>query len=324
MSSVTRVEPPGSAGPRRRVGRVPMTPQEWRSLRNGLLFIAPWVIGFLSFTAGPMLASLYFSFTSYNVLSPARWVGVRNYLNIFTSDPYLRDAVYNTLYLAFFGVTLGTLLSLSLAMLLNQKLKGIGFYRTIYYLPTMLPIVVTSFIFLLALDPQYGVINNLLGLFGIEGPGWLESPDWSKPALIILGLWGVGNSMVIYLAGLQDVPTQLVEAAQVDGAGWWRRLWHVTLPMLSPVIFFNVVLAVIAAFQNFISIFFLTDGEGGPARSTMTWGLQIYTNAFVNGRMGYASAMSWVMFVVVVLVTVAIFRFGSRVVYYESAEGKRR
>ncbi|MET9019042.1 sugar ABC transporter permease [Actinopolymorpha sp. NPDC004070] len=298
--------------------------QEWRNQRNGILFISPWIIGFLVFSLGPMLASLYFSFTSYNVLKAPRWIGVQNYVNIFAHDPYLRTAVVNTLYLAVLGVSLGTLLSLVLAMLLNQRVKGIGIYRTLYYLPTMLPIVVSSFIFLLVLDPQFGVINNFLALFGIPGPGWLSSPDWSKPALIVLGLWGVGNSVVIYLAGLQDVPRHLMEAAEVDGAGWWRRLVHVTLPMLSPVIFFNVVLAIIAAFQNFVSIFFLTDGTGGPARSTVTWGLQIYTNAFVNGRMGYASAMSWIMFVIVLLVTLALFRLGSHIVYYEGAEGSAR
>ena len=310
-----------AARPRSRFGLVG---QEWRHQRNGILFISPWIIGFLVFSLGPMLASLYFSFTSYNVLRSPRWVGLQNYVNIFTSDPYLRTAVVNTLYLAVFGVALGTVLSLALAMLLNQRVKGIGFYRTLYYLPTMLPIVVSSFIFLLVLDPQFGVINNLLGVFGIPGPGWLTSPDWSKPALIVLGLWGVGNSVVIYLAGLQDVPRHLMEAAEVDGAGWWSRLRHVTLPMLSPVIFFNVVLAIIAAFQNFISIFFLTNGTGGPARSTLTWGLQIYTNAFVNGRMGYASAMSWIMFVIVLLVTLGLFRLGSHVVYYEGAEGRRK
>ncbi len=326
MSQVTPVStretaPAPTPRPRRRFGLVG---QEWRHQRNGLLFISPWIIGFLVFSLGPMLASFYFSFTSYNVLKSPRWVGLQNYLNIFTADPYLRTAVVNTLYLAVFGVALGTLLSLSLALLLNQRMRTIGVYRTLYYLPTMLPIVVSSFIFLLVLDPQFGVINNALGVFGITGPGWLTSPDWSKPALIILGLWGVGNSVVIYLAGLQDVPRHLMEAAEVDGAGWWRRLWHVTLPMLSPVIFFNVVLAIIAAFQNFISIFFLTDGTGGPARSTVTWGLQIYTNAFVNGRMGYASAMSWIMFVIVLLVTLGLFRLGSHVVYYEGGDGRRR
>lgn len=301
-----------------------MNAQQWRGQRNGMLFVAPWVIGFLAFTLIPMLSSLYYSFTSYNAIKPARWVGLQNYALIFTTDPYIRVAVVNTLYLAFFGVVLGTIFALALALLLNNRVRGIGIYRTLYYLPTMLPIIVSAFIFLLVLDPQEGIVNNVLSTFGVQGPGWLNSPDWSKPALVILGLWGVGNSMVIYLAGLQDVPQHLMDAAATDGANWWQRLLNVTLPTLSPVIFFNVVLAVINALQNFLSIFFLTStatgGVGGPANSTLTWGLLIYNNAFFNSRMGYASAMSWLMFLVVLILTLILFKVGGFAVYYETDE----
>jgi multiple sugar transport system permease protein len=294
---------------------------EWRNQRNGMLFVLPWIIGFLAFTLIPMLYSLYYSFTSYNAIKPARWVGLENYVLILTQDPYVGTALVNTLYLTFFGVVLGTIFALVLALLLNQRVRGVGIYRTLFYLPTMLPIIVSAFIFLLVLDPQEGIINNALALVGIQGPGWLNSPAWSKPALVLLGLWGVGNSVVIYLAGLQDVPQQLLEAASTDGAGWWQRLWNVTLPMLSPVIFFNVVLAVINTLQNFLSIFFLTStstgGPGGPANSTLTWGLLIYNNAFFNSRMGYASAMSWLMFLVVLGLTLLLFKVGSFAVYYE-------
>ena len=301
-----------------------LTRQGWRRQRNGMLFVSPWIIGFLAFTFIPMISSLYYSFTSYNAIKPARWVGLQNYVLIFTTDPYIRVAVYNTLYLAFFGVVLGTVFSLVLALLLNNRVRGIGIYRTLYYLPTMLPVIVSAFIFLLVLDPQEGIVNNVLALFNIQGPGWLNSPDWSKPALVILGLWGVGNSTIIYLAGLQDVPQHLMEAASTDGANWWQRLLNVTLPSLSPVIFFNVILAVIAALQNFLVIFFLTStgigGAGGPANSTLTWGLLIYNNAFFNSRIGYASAMSWLMFIVVLVLTLVLFRLGSFAVYYEGGE----
>lgn len=296
-----------------------------RMFRVGMCFIAPWVIGFLVFTVIPLGTSLYYSFTNYNGLNMSDWVGLRNYKQIFTEDPYVRTAIYNTLYLALFGVLLGSLLSLSLAFLLNQKIRGIGIYRTLYYLPTMLPVVVGAFVFTLVLNPSTGVLNHVLGWVGIDGPEWLYSTTWSKPALIVLGLWGIGNSVIIYLAGLQDIPKHLIEAATVDGAGWWGRLRNVTLPMLSPIIFFNVLLAVIYAFQNFISIFYLTStaghaGLGGPANSTLTWGLLIYENAFINSQLGYAAAMSWLMFVFVMIVTVLMFVGSRRWVYYEGAQ----
>jgi multiple sugar transport system permease protein len=303
----------------------PTRGNESRMRRTGLAFISPWIVGFLVFTLIPLATSLYYSFTNYNGLSISKSVGFRNYQQIFTSDPYVRSAVHNTLYLAVIGVILTSILSLALAILLNQKVRGIGIYRTLYYLPTMLPIVISAFVFTLVLDPNTGALNALLRLVGIEGPTWLFSTTWAKPALLILGLWGVGNSVIIYLAGLQDVPQHLIEAATVDGAGWWQRMWHVTLPMLSPIIFFNVLLAVIAAFQNFISIFYLTASAGaasigGPANSTLTWGLQIYVNAFINSQLGYAAAMSWIMFVVVLAITILLFRLSRRWVYYESGE----
>lgn len=303
----------------------PTSHSDRRMRRVGLAFISPWIVGFLVFTLIPLATSLYYSFTNYNGLSISKNVGFRNYKQILTSDPYVRVAVHNTLYLAIIGVVLTSVLSLALAILLNQKVRGIGIYRTLYYLPTMLPIVISAFVFTLVLDPNTGALNALLRLVGVEGPTWLFSTTWSKPALIILGLWGIGNSVIIYLAGLQDVPKHLIEAATVDGAGWWQRMWHVTLPMLSPIIFFNVLLAVIAAFQNFISIFYLTASAGaasigGPANSTLTWGLQIYVDAFINSQLGYAAAMSWIMFVVVLAITILLFRLSKRWVYYESGE----
>lgn len=315
ISLATRTRPRQSTAVRNRAVRR-------RSLRVGLAFISPWIIGFAVFTVIPLGTSLYYSFTDYNGLNISNWVGFRNYQQIFTSDPYIRTAVYNTLYLALFGVVLGGVLSLALALLLNQKVRGIGIYRTLYYLPTMLPIVVSAFVFTLVLDPSTGVLNAVLGWFGISPPGWLYSTTWSKPALIILGLWGIGNTVIIYLAGLQDIPKYLIEAATVDGAGWWSRLRNVTMPMLSPIIFFNVLLAIIYAFQNFVSIFYLTSTAGGasiggPANSTLTWGLLIYENAFINSQLGYASAMSWLMFLFVLAITALMFGLSKRWVHYE-------
>ncbi len=293
-----------------------------RSVRVGLCFIAPWIVGFIAFTMIPLATSLYYSFTDYNGLNTSNWIGLRNYTQIFREDPYVRTAIWNTLYLALFGVVIGSILSLALALLLNQKIRGIGIYRTLYYLPTMLPIVVSAFVFTLVLDPSTGVVNHVLDWLGVSGPEWLLSTKWSKPALIILGLWGIGNTVIIYLAGLQDIPKHLIEAATVDGAGWWGRMRNVTLPMLSPIIFFNVLLAMIYAFQNFISIFYLTStaghaGLGGPANSTLTWGLLIYENAFINSQLGYAAAMSWIMFVFVMLITAIMFGLSKKWVYYE-------
>ncbi|HEX3811364.1 MAG TPA: sugar ABC transporter permease [Mycobacteriales bacterium] len=298
--------------------------QSRRALKVGLAFISPWILGFLAFTVIPLATSLYYSFTDYNGLSVSNWVGFRNYEQIFTKDPYIRVALYNTLYLAVFGVVLGGVLAFVIALLLNQKVRGIGIYRTLFYLPTMLPIVVSAFVFTLVLDPSTGVLNKVLGWFGVTGPGWLFSTTWSKPALIILGLWGVGNSVIIYLAGLQDIPKHLIEAATVDGAGWWARLRNVTMPLLSPIIFFNLLLAIIYAFQNFISVFYLTSNgggstAGGPANSTMTWGLLIYEDAFVNSQIGYASAMSWLMLIFVLIITALMFGMSKRWVYYEGA-----
>ncbi len=302
--------------------------QEWRNQRNGLLFVAPWLIGFLAFTFVPMASSLYFSFTSYNGLTAAHWVGLQNYGHILTTDPYIGTAVVNTLYLTALGVPLGTIAALGLALLLNQGVRGIGLYRTMYYLPSILPIVVSAFTFSIVLAPDDGPVNHLLALLHIPGPSWLYSADWSKPAMVLFGLWGLGNSMVIYLASLHDVPQHLIDAAEIDGAGWWARLRHVTLPMISPVIFFNVVLAVIASFQNFVAIFFLTStaasgSSGGPAQSLLTWGLLIYNDAFVNGRLGYAAAMSWLMFIVVLFMTLLLFKIGSLFVYYEGGDDQR-
>ncbi len=214
---------------------------------------------------------------------------------------------------------LGILLALGLALLVNIKVRGLPVYRTIFYLPSILPIVAAAVVWHYLLDPQYGAVNSLLSFVGINGPGWLSSPDWSKPALILISLWGVGNLMIIMLAGLQDVPHDLYDAARVDGAGVFERFWNVTLPFLSPHLLFALVTGLIAGFQYFAPAYVLTNGEGTPAGSTLISGLYLYQNAFRFFKVGYASAMAWVLFIIIVVCTVLVFRFVGKRIYYGGA-----
>ena len=290
--------------------------QARRDLRNGLLFAAPWLVNLAVFIAYPIAASLYYSFCAYDTLRPPRWIGIENYRNLFTDDPLFWKSLFNTLYMVAVGLPIGLVVSLGIALLMNQKLKGMAFYRTIYYLPSITPVVATSVLWLWLLNPEIGLVNTVLTKVGIEGPGWLQSPDWSKPALILMGLWGAGGGMVIYLAGLQDVPQQLYEAAELDGAGRLAQFRHVTLPMLSPVIFFNLIMGLIGSFQYFTQVYVMTQGRGGPRDSTLVYALHLFNSAFLDFRMGYACAMAWVLFLVTLLCTAVVFRTSARWVYY--------
>ncbi len=289
--------------------------EERRSLRIGLLFISPWVIGFLAFRLIPFLMSFYYSFTFYPVLETPKWIGLDNFIQLF-DDPRFLTSLYNTAYYAFFAVPLGALAGISLAMLLNMKVRGMSIWRTIFYLPSITPVVATSLVWLWMFNPRAGVINFVLSLVGIDGPGWLGSPVWSKPALILMSLWGVGGAVVIYLAALQDVPRELVEASQLDGANVPQQIWHVTLPMISPVILFNVITGLIGAFQFFTEVHVMTGGSGSPADSTMMMSIYLWQSAFRFFKMGYASAQAWVLFVIIVVFTVIMFRVSGKVVYY--------
>jgi multiple sugar transport system permease protein len=206
--------------------------------------------------------------------------------------------------------------SLAIALLMNQKLKGMSFYRTVFYLPSITPIVATSILWMWLLNPEMGLVNTLLAKVGVQGPGWLVSPNWSKPALILMGLWGAGGGMVIYLAGLQDVPQQLYEAASLDGAGRLAQFRHVTLPMLSPVILFNLIMGLIGAFQSFTQVYVVTKGTGGPQDSTLFYSLHLFNSAFLDFRMGYSCAMAWVLFVITLVCAFFVFRSSARWVYY--------
>jgi multiple sugar transport system permease protein len=280
----------------------------------GYAFIATWLIGFLLFTAGPFLASIYFSFTRYNVVTPPVWVGTANYEALFQQDPLFWKSLGVTFRYALVAVPLGVVIAVILALFLNLNIKGIAVYRTIFFLPSIVPTVATSMIFLWILNPQIGLINGLLRSFGIIGPAWLADPNWAPWTLVFMALWGVGGSMVIYLAGLKDIPTYLYEAAILDGASAYRRMRLITLPLLTPVIFFNVVMGCIGAFQTFTQAFILT--QGGPEDSTQFYALYLFNRAWRYGDMGYASAMAWILFTIVAVVTSLLFRSQKRWVHY--------
>ena len=280
----------------------------------GYAFIAPWLIGFLLFTAGPFLASIYFSFTRYNVVTPPVWVGTANYEALFQQDPLFWKSLGVTFRYALVAVPLGVVIAVILALFLNLNIKGIAVYRTIFFLPSIVPTVATSMIFLWILNPQIGLINGLLRSFGIIGPAWLADPNWAPWTLVFMALWGVGGSMVIYLAGLKDIPTYLYESAILDGASAYRRMRLITLPLLTPVIFFNVVMGCIGAFQTFTQAFILT--QGGPEDSTQFYALYLFNRAWRYGDMGYASAMAWILFAIVAVVTSLLFRSQKRWVHY--------
>ena len=292
----------------------------------GLLFASPWLLGFLIFVLYPLVASLYYSFTDYNIIKSPQWVGLDNARALLT-DSLFWTSMGNTLYLVVFGLPAGLAVSLLLAILLNQKVAAMPLFRTIFYLPSIMPAVASALLFLWVLNPQYGMINLALRSVGIAGPGWMTDPAWSKPALIILGLWTSGGTMLIYLAGLQGIPAHLYEAAMIDGANWWHKFWHVTIPMLSPTIFFNLIIGLIGTFQYFTEAYIMTTGNsggsndipGGPLNSTMFYSIYLFQNGFAYFKMGYASAMAWILFLIVLAATLLIFKTSARWVYYEGA-----
>lgn len=281
---------------------------------TGLLFISPWLLGFLIFTVYPILASFYFSLCDYRVLSPPKFIGLGNYAAMLRDTDYFWRSVWNTAFM-FIELPLSLALSLGIAMLLNQRLKGIAFFRAIYYLPAVIPTVASAVLWKWLLNPEYGLINDFLTKLHLPRLGWLTDPAWSKPSFILMDLWGVGGGIVIYLAGLQGVPQHLYEAAQMDGANVWYQFRHVTLPMLSPVIFFNLIMGVIGTFQYFTQTFVMTNG--GPENSTLFYALYLFQNAFQFFRMGEACAMAWILFVLTMGATWLVFKSSARWVYYE-------
>ncbi|MGQ9555998.1 MAG: carbohydrate ABC transporter permease [Anaerolineae bacterium] len=278
--------------------------------------ISPWAIGFLLFGGGPIIASFVLSFMDWKILAAPHWTGFANYRHLLLGDKIFRASLGNTLYYTAFSVPLGILASMMLAFLVNQKVAGQNIFRTIYYLPSVTSGVAVALLWVWIFNANFGLINYALSLIGIRGPGWLADVRWAKPALVLMSLWGVGGGMVIFLAGLQGMPEHLYDAAKIDGAGAWTLLRHLTLPMLTPTIFFMLVTSVIGSLQTFTNVYVMTNG--GPGTATLMYGLYIYQNAFTFLKMGYACALSWVLFGIILGLTWLQFRVGSRWVYYEA------
>lgn len=285
----------------------------------GYLFISPWIIGFVVFIAGPMLASFVISFTRWNIVSDPQWVGFANYKRIFTADKDFVQALTVTFKYAALFLPLFTVIGLAMAMALNVKIKGVGIFRTLLYLPYVAPGIAATLVWVWVLNGRFGLLNTILAWVGIEGPNWFRDPTTSLYGILMIGLWGVGGSAVIYLAGLQNIPEHLYEAAIVDGANEWQKFWYVTIPMLSPTIFYQLVIGLIGVFQTFTSSFVATGG--GPLKSTFFYMLYIYNKAWESLRMGYASALAWILFVIILLITLLIFRSSPMWVHYEAERG---
>jgi len=294
---------------------------ERRRTVTGLLFCLPALLGLAALTAYPVVASLYYSFCNYSVLKPPTWIGGANYQRLAT-DELFYTSLGNTLYFAVFAVPLGIVVAFLLALLLNTGARGLTVYRTIFYIPSIVPMVASSVLWIWLFNPQSGAINALLRLLPGMGdpPGWLSDPAWAKPTIVLWSVWGVGNTVLIFLAGLQGVPRSLYEAADVDGASAWRKVQAITVPYMSPYLLFAMVMGMIGAFQFFTPAMVMTNGTGGPADSTMFYALNLFHRAFSDFKMGYASAMAWVLFVLVVVATVIVFRSSARHVYYEGGE----
>ncbi|NMB26041.1 MAG: sugar ABC transporter permease [Firmicutes bacterium] len=281
----------------------------------GYGIISFWLVGFIVFTAGPVIASLVFSFSDWEILSPPSWTGISNYLALF-DDELFYVSLYNTAYYALLYVPLSVIGTMIIALLLNKDIKGITLLRLIYFLPSILPGVATALLWMYILNPDYGYANWLLAKVGLPKLIWLQDPRTAKQALVMMGLWGVGGNMPIFLGALKNIPTQLYEAAHIDGAGDAKCLWHITLPMLTPMIFFSLITSFIGTFQVFTSAYIATNG--GPENSTLFYVLLLYRNAFNYFKMGYASAMAWILFAIVLLFTLVQFRLSDRWVYYET------
>ncbi|HEY7034746.1 MAG TPA: sugar ABC transporter permease [Thermomicrobiales bacterium] len=287
----------------------------------GYLFIAPWLIGFVVFLLGPIIASFYFSLTDYQIVKPPVYVGLDNYRVMLHDDLVWKALKVTTIYVVV-STPLILVLSFAVAVLMNQRVKGVGLWRTIFYLPNLIPLVATTMLWLWLFNPQFGLINLLLREVGITGPLWLRSTQWALPSLILMSLWSVGGPMLVYLAGLQGIPTELYDAVSVDGGGALARFWTITVPLMTPVIFYNLVLGMIAGFQVFAQPLIMTNG--GPRYATYFYVLYLYENAFKYFRMGYASALAWLLFLIILVLTIAMFRWSAFWVYYEGDPRRRR
>ncbi len=303
-----------------RFRRTPVSPLRRKEARAGLLFISPWLIFLLVFAAYPVFGTFYLAFTEYSILKPPTWVGFKNFRVMFTEDPAFWTAVKNSTYYALVSVPLRLVLALGLAMLMNLGVRGISIYRVIFYLPALVPPIAATIIFILMFTPNAGPVNVLIESVGLRPPNWLNDPTWSKPALIILSLWPLGVETLVFLAGLKEIPQDYLDAAALDGAGPWQRFRSITVPLLSPVVLFNLVIGVIYSFQVFGQALVIGGTTGSPLGSTLMYVVHIYTNAFRYFSMGYAAALSVVLFLGVVGLTLVIFRTARHWVYYEGGD----
>jgi multiple sugar transport system permease protein len=308
----------GTAGGRHGPAALGVFRRAWRRNGAGYLFLLPWLIGFFGLTLGPALASLYLSFTNYDLLTPPRWTGLGNYQYAFFQDDRLRHSLAVTFSYVLWSVPLKLAAALGLAMVLDRSVRGVGFYRAAFYLPSLLGASVAIAVLWRQIFGGDGLVNQLIhALTGLQGPAWVSHPDYALSTLVVLAIWQFGSPMIIFLAGLRQIPQDLYEAASMDGASGWRQFWKITLPLLAPVIFFNLVLQTIEGFKAFTQAFIVSGGTGGPIDSTLFYSLYLYIEAFANFRMGYASALAWLLLVIIAIFTAIAFGTSKYWVYYE-------
>ncbi|MDR1018588.1 MAG: sugar ABC transporter permease [Lachnospiraceae bacterium] len=286
-----------------------------RSAKNFYLYTSPWLIGFVVLTLYPILYSFYLMFTDTDLTGHGKFIGIENWVYAFKEDPLFFKAFFNTLkYVAMF-VPLSLILAFFIALLLSQKIRGVGFFRTAFYIPYITSGVAVTILWGWIFQKDFGIVNYLLGLIHIKGPNWLGDKHMAMVAVVILSLWTIGNNIIIMLAGIQDIPKSYYESAQIDGAGFWRQTFNITLPLTTPTIYFNLIVTIIAAFQVFQQPLILT--AGGPLNSTYTAAIHIYNNGFIYGKMGYASMMAWAMFAVIMIITLVVVRSSKHWVFYD-------
>ncbi len=292
---------------------------------TGLIFALPWLIGFAVFTLYPIILSLYYSFTEFSILKPPRWVGLENYVELLRDENFYKS-VWNTLYMTVLGVPLNIMIGLILAVLVSKRLWGQSVFKVIYFIPSIIPAVATAILWRWLLSPEYGLINNILGKFGLYQPAWFLDPVWTKPGLLLMGIWGTGGIMVIFLAALKDVPKVFYEAAEIDGANGFQKFFFITIPAISPVIFFQVIITLISFLQYFTQAYIMTIsghysmGAGGPQNSMLFYSMYLYYNAFQYLKMGKAAAMAWLLFLFTCLITWLVFKTSTKWVFYDRGD----
>ncbi len=289
---------------------------KWNESLWFYIMISPWIVGFLSFTLGPMIYSIYLSLSKWDLFQPPQYIGLKNYIKLFTMDDIFWKALYNTFYYAIISVPLHLIIATGIAYMLNKKMKGMRIYRTAFYLPSLVPVVASSMLFAWIFAPDTGILNQFLAFFGIDGPAWLLDAAWVKFSLVIMSLWGVGGGIVLLLAGMRGVPDELYEASEIDGAGKRQQFFRITLPMLTPVLLFNLIMGIIGGLQTFAQVYIMT--SGGPNNASLMVVPYLYDHAFNFYNMGYGSALAWALFAIIMILTLLVFRSSSMWVYYES------